>query len=160
MTHNHTWKAAGSNGAWVHHSAGGSGTDSIGVGLNEDVLGPFGTSHRRGGQTQAEMVADALNNAHAAGKRDGRAEVYADVRKAQRQMARDAKRLDAILAKHGEAQDIVARANTASGDGGSNDAEHDMLTEAVDFIAGLYGMDEEAREALGELPTNSQYDLT
>lgn len=63
----HTWKAAGSGGRWVHHSsrADGTGSDSIGVGLGEDVLGPF-TSRK-----MARVVADALNNAYQLGKKDG-----------------------------------------------------------------------------------------
>lgn len=43
----HTWNAGGSNGRWVHHSSGySSGSDSIGVGLGEDVLGPFSRANR------------------------------------------------------------------------------------------------------------------
>ena len=60
----HTWKAAGSDGRWVHHSSGGSGSDSIGVGLGEDVLGPF-TSRKL-----ARFVAAALTSAYEAGKKE------------------------------------------------------------------------------------------
>jgi hypothetical protein len=62
----HTWKAEGSHGRWVHHSSGGSGSDSIGVGLGEDVLGPFSS------QKLARTVACALTNAYAAGLKDAR----------------------------------------------------------------------------------------
>lgn len=57
----HTWQAGGSQARWVHHSSGGSGTDSIGVGLGEDVLGPFSS------RKLAVTVADALNNAYRLG---------------------------------------------------------------------------------------------
>ncbi|HEY1700759.1 MAG TPA: hypothetical protein VGG75_13685 [Trebonia sp.] len=61
----HTWKSGGSHGKWVLHSAGGSGSDSIGVGLAEDMLGPFSS------QKLAGTVADALANAYEAGLKDG-----------------------------------------------------------------------------------------
>ena len=70
----HTWKAVGSQGWWVHHSSGGSGSDSIGVGQGEDVLGPF-SSHKL-----AVKVADALSNAYLAGQRSvpGNSEYWDD----------------------------------------------------------------------------------
>jgi hypothetical protein len=68
----HTWKAGGGSGAWVmHNGGGGSGTDEIGVGVNEDMIGPFSTRRPKGGgRNLAEIVADALTNAYEAGKRD------------------------------------------------------------------------------------------
>jgi hypothetical protein len=77
----HTWKAGGSNGAYVLHSSTGLGTasDGIGVGLGEDVLGPFGTRHKGGGRTQTEIVADALTNAYAAGRRFGMHEAVMNI---------------------------------------------------------------------------------
>jgi hypothetical protein len=68
----HYWKPGGSHGQWVLHSSAGKAgdaSDSAGVGLGEDVLGPFST-RRTGGKTLAETVADALNNAYAAGRLD------------------------------------------------------------------------------------------
>ncbi|HEY1705494.1 MAG TPA: hypothetical protein VGG75_37895 [Trebonia sp.] len=62
----HYWKASGSQGHWVHHSSRGpcSGSDSTGVGLGEDVLGPFSS------QKLAREVAAALNHAYEAGRDD------------------------------------------------------------------------------------------
>lgn len=66
----HHWRRGGSEGRYVHHSSddAGHGTDSIGVGLGEDVLGPF-SSARLAGQ-----VADALNNAYRLGWDDNEEE--------------------------------------------------------------------------------------
>lgn len=57
----HVWFA---QGRYVHHSSRGygHGSDSIGVGLGEDVLGPF-SSHK-----MAQGVACALTNAHEVSK--------------------------------------------------------------------------------------------
>lgn len=60
---NHTWRAGGSGGKWVHHSSGGSGSDSIGVGLGNDVLGPYGSVKL------ARITAAALNDAYELGQR-------------------------------------------------------------------------------------------
>ena len=64
MTHH--WRVDGSQGHYVHHTTAdsGRGTDSIGVGLNEDVLGPFSSARL------AQVVANALNNAYALGSSD------------------------------------------------------------------------------------------
>jgi len=62
----HTWRVGGTGGHWVHHSSGGSGCDSIGVGLGQDVIGPFGSVKL------ARKVADALNSAYELGFRDAR----------------------------------------------------------------------------------------
>ena len=70
----HYWRAGGSQGHYVHHTASESrrGTDSIGVGPGEDVLGPFGSAKL------AQQVATALNNAYLAGQRSipGNSEYY------------------------------------------------------------------------------------
>jgi hypothetical protein len=55
----------------MHNSGGGSGSDSIGVELGEDMIGPFSTRRPKGGgRTLAEKVADALTHAYEVGKKD------------------------------------------------------------------------------------------
>lgn len=65
----HAWCAAGSQGKWVHHTSRHDpvtghhhGCDTIGVGLGNDVLGPFPSAKL------ARKVADALNEAYALGQ--------------------------------------------------------------------------------------------
>lgn len=60
---NHTWRYIACDGQhWVHHSSTGHrGIDSIGVGLGEDILGPFPS------RKLAIKVCNALTNAHRAG---------------------------------------------------------------------------------------------
>ncbi len=65
----HHWYNAGTQGRWVHHTSrydpktGHShGSDSIGVGLGEDILGPFPSARL------ARKVADAMNRAFALGQ--------------------------------------------------------------------------------------------
>jgi hypothetical protein len=48
-------------------------------------------------------------------------------------------------------QDLLARAYAAMGAAGSNDAEHDVLVEVVDYL------EDDIRKMGGELPTH-QYD--
>ncbi len=57
----HTWKTGGPGNRQVLHSTSGRGSDAIGVGLGEDVLGPFAS------QKLAQQVAGALENAYLAG---------------------------------------------------------------------------------------------
>lgn len=62
----HYWRIDGSQGHYVHHTTSPSrrGTDSIGVGAGEDVLGPFPSAKL------AQQIANALNNAYKAGKEE------------------------------------------------------------------------------------------
>ena len=66
----HHWRRDGSQGHYVHHTTAdsGRGTDAIGVGLSEDVLGPFSSAKLAG------QVADALNNAYRLGWDDNEEE--------------------------------------------------------------------------------------
>jgi hypothetical protein len=59
----HTWRATGAYDRWYteHSSREGGSTDSIGVGLGEDRVGPFGS------RRLAQKVADALGNAYRLG---------------------------------------------------------------------------------------------
>ncbi len=67
----HAWKSGGSDGRWVGHTSTGKGSDNIGVGIGENVLGPFS-------QRMAVKLADALNNAYEAGKKDGKTEALTE----------------------------------------------------------------------------------